>query len=71
VLHAFTGNDYTSAFHGVEKVRAFKAMRKDDNFISTFEKIGDSFIFDALCCKAISIDYILFYQKEKILFIIS
>jgi len=49
VLHVFTGNDYTSAFHGVEKVRAFKAMRKDDNFISTFEKIGDSFIFDASC----------------------
>ena len=46
-LHAFTGNDYTSAFHGVGKVRAFKTMLKDDRFISTFNDIGESFIFDA------------------------
>lgn len=45
-LHAFTGNDYTSAFHGIGKVRAYKAMLKSENFISAFKRIGNSFIFD-------------------------
>ena len=46
-LHAFTGNDYTSAFHSVGKVKAFKAIMKDDCFISAFKSIGDSFTFDS------------------------
>ena len=45
-LHAFTGNDYTSAFFGVGKGKAFKLLRESEEFKKTFEKFGDSFTFD-------------------------
>jgi len=32
-LHAFTGNDYTSAFCGLGKTKAFKELRKNESFI--------------------------------------
>ena len=46
-LHAFTGNDYTSAFHGLGKVKAYKLMRSSEEFQHAFQKLGDSFTFDA------------------------
>ena len=40
-LHAFTGCDTTSAFHGRGKVKAFRLMLKHD-FVSTFKSLGQS-----------------------------
>ena len=40
-LHAFTGCDTTSAFHGRGKVEAFRLMLKHD-FVSTFKSLGQS-----------------------------
>ena len=40
-IHCFTGNDYTSAFHGIGK----KLLKND--FLETFEKIRDRFVLDA------------------------
>lgn len=46
-LHAFTGNDYTSAFYGVGKAKAFKILRDSEEFINTFSKLGKSFTLDS------------------------
>ena len=46
-LHAFTGNDYTSAFHGIGKVRVYKTMMKSEEFISMFKRFGNSYVFDS------------------------
>ena len=45
-LHAFTGCDYTSAFHGIGKVKAFIVLKKDERFHYAFGIIGDDFRFD-------------------------
>eukprot|EP00794_Sanderia_malayensis_P014792 gene14792-16327_t len=45
-LHAFTGCDYTSAFHGIGKVKALKVLKKDERFQYVFGVIGDDFEFD-------------------------
>ena len=46
-LHAFTGNDYTSAFHGIGKIKAFNIMVKSPDFINLFKRIGNHFHYDA------------------------
>ena len=46
-LHAFTGNDYTSAFYGTGKGKAFKIIQESEEFQECFAKFGDSFTFDA------------------------
>ncbi|XP_047132181.1 uncharacterized protein LOC124811086 [Hydra vulgaris] len=46
-LHAFSGNDYTSAFYGIGKAKFFKLMRESEEYKSIFSKIGDTFTFDA------------------------
>ena len=46
-LHAFTGNDYTSAFHGLGKVKAYETMKESPEFIKLFQSMGDHFEFDA------------------------
>ena len=46
-IHCFTGNEYTSAFHGIGKKKAFTLLKKRPNFLETFEKIGDGFVLDA------------------------
>ena len=46
-LHAFTGNDYTSAFHGIGKKKAYKIVKTSDEYKSCFANFGDSFTFDA------------------------
>jgi len=49
-LHCFTGNDYTSAFHGIGKKKAFTIMRENTDFIQAFSKLGEGntsrFTFD-------------------------
>lgn len=35
-FHAFTGCDYTAAFHRKVKVRPFKFLQKNDKFVSAF-----------------------------------
>ena len=42
-IHCFTGNDYTCAFHGIGKKKAFTILKKRPNFIEAFRKIGDTF----------------------------
>ena len=46
-LHAFTGNDYTSAFYGIGKAKAFKILRDSEDFQTTFASFGNSYGFDA------------------------
>ena len=46
-LHAFTGNDYTSAFHGVGKVKSYKQMLKSPDFLKVFKEVGDSFSYQS------------------------
>ena len=46
-LHAFTGNDYTSAFYGIGKGKALNILRKSKEYLHTFARFGDSFRFDA------------------------
>ena len=46
-LHAFTGNDYTSAFHGLGKVKAYNIMKESPEFIKLFQSMGEHFEFDA------------------------
>ena len=45
-LHAFTGNDYTSAFHGIGKAKAFKILCKSEEYQMVFENLGNTFTFD-------------------------
>ena len=46
-LHAFTGNDYTSAFHGIGKVKALKIIVQSKKIRRAFKRIGDTFDFNA------------------------
>ena len=46
-LHAFTGNDYTSAFHGMGKIKAFNIMCESPKFVELFKRIGNHFEYDA------------------------
>ena len=46
-LHAFTGNYYTSAFHGLWKCKAYKFMTSSDEFLELFDQLGNSFTIDA------------------------
>ena len=46
-LHAFTGNDYVSAFYGIGKGKAFTLLQSSKEFQSVFSTFGDSFYFDA------------------------
>ena len=45
--HCFTGNDYTSAFYGIGKTRAFKAIQRNEDFINLFKSFGDTFLFSS------------------------
>ena len=45
-LHAFTGNDYTSAFHAIGKIKAYKILKKFEHFQYVFGMIGQDFEFD-------------------------
>jgi len=45
-LHAFTGNYYTSAFHGMGKSKAFKLLKSSEEYLNAFSTFGDSFTFD-------------------------
>ena len=45
-LHAFTGNDYTSAFHAIGKIKAYKILKKFEHFQYAFGMIGEGFEFD-------------------------
>ena len=45
--HCFTGNDYTSAFYGIGKTRAFKAIQRNEDFINLFKSFGDTFLFNS------------------------
>jgi hypothetical protein len=40
-LHCFTLNDYTSAFHGIGKKKAFVLMRENLDFADVFSRFGE------------------------------
>ena len=46
-LHSFTGNDYTSAFYGIGKVKALNILIRSEDHIETFKAIGDQFTLNA------------------------
>ena len=45
--HAFIGNDYTSGFHGLGKLKAYKLLKSSEKFQDVFSNFGESFTFDA------------------------
>ena len=45
-LHAFTGNDYTSAFHRMGKVKALNILKGSQEYIKIFKEIGTNFTFN-------------------------
>ena len=45
-LHAFTDNDYTSAFFGMGKAKAFKVLKSCELFQYTFGMVCEEFAFD-------------------------
>ena len=45
-LQAFTGRDYTSAFHRIGKVKAFSILRCCDEYISAFKEVGTNFAYN-------------------------
>jgi len=49
-LHCFMGNDYTSAFQGIGKKKAFTIMRDNPDFIQEFSRLEEGntsrFTFD-------------------------
>ena len=45
--HCFTGNDYTSAFYGIGKTRAFKTIQRNEDFINLFKSCGDTFLLNS------------------------
>ena len=44
--HCFTVNDYTSAFYGIGKTRAFKAIQRNEDFINLLPYLTDEQIID-------------------------
>ena len=46
-LHGFSGNDYTSSFHGIGKAKASSVLLNSPEFIDTFAKIGDRPVFES------------------------
>ena len=45
-LHCFTGCDYTSAFHGIGKAKAYKILQKNERFQEVFALLGDTYDFN-------------------------
>ena len=45
-LHCFTVNDYTSAFYGIGKTRAFKAIQRNEDFINLLPYLTDEQFID-------------------------
>ena len=41
-LHAFTGSDTTSAFMRKGKIRPFKIMKRNDQYLNAFKKLGET-----------------------------
>ena len=82
-LHCFTGNDDTSAFYGIGKTRAFKAIQRNEDFINIFKSFVDTFLFNSklfamvekLVCQLYAAKtknvnegcYLKFYGKKKTL----
>ena len=52
-LHCFTGNDYTSAFHGIGKKKALKLIMENEIFAESFASLGNSFVFESSLFKPI------------------
>ena len=44
-FHAFTGNDYTSSLFGKGKGKCWKLMKSDQQFVSAFQVVGESWDF--------------------------
>ena len=52
-LHSFSGNDYTSSFHGIGKVKALNVLLNSPEFIATFKEIGENVTFDSALFESI------------------
>ena len=46
-FHSFIGNEYTSAFYGIGKVKALNILIRSEDHIRTFKAIGDQFTLNA------------------------
>eukprot|EP00794_Sanderia_malayensis_P002711 gene2711-3133_t len=64
-LHAFTGCDYTSAFHGIGKAKAYKIHVKNPKFQEVFTLLGDLFEFDADLFQSIQEFVCILYGLKK------
>ncbi|KAM3598908.1 uncharacterized protein V6R79_024083 [Siganus canaliculatus] len=52
-LHAFTGCDTVSAMHGVGKIKAYKKLISQTEYITLFQQLGTSFSLSPEFCKAV------------------
>ena len=52
-LHSFSGNDYTSSFHGIGKTKALNVLLNSPEFIATFAAIGENVTFNATLFESI------------------
>ncbi len=66
VLHVFTGCDYTSAFHVIDKVKAFKLLKKSQVFQHAFGEIGGTHDIDTDHFKVIQEFVYLMYGVKSI-----
>ena len=46
-IHSFTGNDYTSVFYGIGKVKELNILIKSEDLIKTFKATGDQFALNS------------------------
>ena len=46
-IHSFTGNDYTSAFYGIHKVKALQILIQSEHHVKIFKASGDQFTLNA------------------------
>ena len=45
-FHAFTGNDYVSSFYRKGEKRCWKTMKKNQNFVNAFNRLGENWSID-------------------------
>ena len=45
-FHAFTGNDYVSSFFGKVKLKCWKVLKSDPQFMNAFMLLGSAWEFD-------------------------
>eukprot|EP00794_Sanderia_malayensis_P002872 gene2872-3322_t len=65
-LHCFTGCDYTSAFHGIGKAKAYKILQKNERFQEVFALLGDTYDFNEDLFQCLQEFVCIMYGMKKV-----